>query len=400
MKTAKIDIAIIGGGIAGLWVLNRLRLLGYSVILLEAEALGGGQTSKAQGIIHGGTKYALQGMMTSAAQSIAEMPALWRQCLAGKGEIDLSNVQVLSERQYLWSPGTLAGKLSGFFANVALNSQVQPLAHADFPDIFQHPDFKGQVYVLDEMVIDMNSLIRKLVKPHQDAIFKIDAIKSEDLIFDSAGYLTEVKIHAGPLEPGVVKAQKYIFTAGAGNELLLKCFEDQSVVAMQKRPLHMVMLKTDFLYPLYAHCLGMSATPRLTITTHTAHDGRTVWYLGGQLAEEGRPRDEATQVEATKKELKELFPWVDIANAQFASFFVDRAEGLQANGKRPDSYVKKEIKNITVAWPTKFALAPTLSEEIIKSIQASGFQSQIGDLRSLRGWPMPSIAKPIWDDLL
>src|SRR5947207_2050847 len=97
------DIAIIGGGISGLWLLNRLRTIGFSTILLESNALGGGQTSKAQGIIHGGTKYALQGALTPAAQAIADMPATWQRCLQGKGEIDLSNVPVLSHHQYLFS---------------------------------------------------------------------------------------------------------------------------------------------------------------------------------------------------------------------------------------------------------------------------------------------------------
>ncbi|HCC44093.1 MAG TPA: FAD-binding oxidoreductase, partial [Gammaproteobacteria bacterium] len=53
----KIDIAILGGGIAGLWLLNLLVSRGYSVVLLEKEALGAGQTIASQGMIHGGVKY-------------------------------------------------------------------------------------------------------------------------------------------------------------------------------------------------------------------------------------------------------------------------------------------------------------------------------------------------------
>ncbi len=54
-KIVETDVAIIGGGIAGLWLLNRLRQLGFATILLESGTLGGGQTNKAQGIIHVGT---------------------------------------------------------------------------------------------------------------------------------------------------------------------------------------------------------------------------------------------------------------------------------------------------------------------------------------------------------
>ena len=118
-KTIETDIAIIGGGIAGLWLLNELRQQGFSVILLESATLGGGQTHKSQGIIHGGTKYALQGSMTEAAQAIAEMPDVWRACLEGQGCIDLTGVPVLSQQQYLFSTNKLAGKVAGFFASMA-----------------------------------------------------------------------------------------------------------------------------------------------------------------------------------------------------------------------------------------------------------------------------------------
>ena len=38
------DIAIIGGGVAGLWTLNQLRNRGYSAVLFEQQALGSCQT--------------------------------------------------------------------------------------------------------------------------------------------------------------------------------------------------------------------------------------------------------------------------------------------------------------------------------------------------------------------
>ena len=97
MKTLKFDLIIVGGGIAGLWLLNRATQEGYSALLLEKNSLGGGQTVRSQGIIHGGTKYALNGVLTQASNTIKEMPQRWRDCLAGNGEIDLSAAKILSE---------------------------------------------------------------------------------------------------------------------------------------------------------------------------------------------------------------------------------------------------------------------------------------------------------------
>jgi len=116
-QSLSTDILIVGGGIAGLWLNARLRGLGYSTLLVENASLGGGQSLKSQGIIHGGAKYALHGALTGASEAIADMPRRWRDALAGQGELDLSGVRLLSEAHYLWSPGSLAGNLTSFFAS-------------------------------------------------------------------------------------------------------------------------------------------------------------------------------------------------------------------------------------------------------------------------------------------
>lgn len=390
------DIAIIGGGIAGLWLLNRLRQQGYSVILLESDTLGGGQTNKAQGILHGGVKYALQGMLTPSANAIADMPMIWKQCLEGYGEINLSQVPILSTQQYLWSTSALSSKLTAFFAGMALKSNMQSLTKDAFPDFFKNPQFKGQVYALDELVIDVPAVLRELMKPHQDVIFKIDPLLEDQIQLDEEDRLISLTIKAEPLSPLQVHAQKYIFTGGAGNELVLKKLKQQSI-RMQRRPLHMVLVKHDHLSPLYAHCLGLGGVPRITITTHKSQDGKSVWYLGGQIAEDGIKRDSNTQIQFAKKELQELFPWLDLSDAEFTSFFVDRAENMQPGGGRPDSCYVKNIQNMLIAWPTKMALAPLLTKEIIQYLSTAEIKPCTADMRELRAWPIPALAKPIWD---
>ena len=68
-----VDAVIVGGGIAGLWTLARLRAEGFNAVLLEDEALGAGQTRYAQGIIHGGTKYALTGKLTASSEAVSNL---------------------------------------------------------------------------------------------------------------------------------------------------------------------------------------------------------------------------------------------------------------------------------------------------------------------------------------
>jgi glycerol-3-phosphate dehydrogenase len=396
MNQASADIAIFGGGIAGLWLLHRLREAGFAAILFESNTLGGGQTCRSQGIIHGGMKYALQGVMTNDAKAMAEMPAVWLRCLQGKGEIDFTSVRILSTKQYLWAPNKLIAKVGGFLAGAALSSKVQALEKADYPDVFKQPAFKGEVYALDEYVVDVPGVIQALFTLHHDAIFKIDGLTANDFHYDAQRKLESVTLHAAN-QTVALHAQQFIFTAGAGNEVALNTLK-QTALGMQRRPLHMVLVKTPFQYPLYAHCLGMGARPRMTITTHFTSDGGAVWYLGGLIAETGVERDSHAQIKAARDELCSLFPWLDFSNAAFSTFMIDRAEPLQKNGMKPETSFHQRFSNVMIAWPTKLALAPKLAADILHDLQAATLQTHASQLDALQTFPKPELATPVWEE--
>ncbi|EGH26005.1 oxidoreductase, FAD-binding protein, partial [Pseudomonas amygdali pv. mori str. 301020] len=103
--------------------------------------------------------------------------------------------------------------------------------------------------------------------------------------------------------------QRIVLSAGGGNADLLNAL-GVSQPQMQRRPLHMVLVKGPTLKPLFAHCLGGGPKPRITVTTHPAADGQCVWYLGGDLAEaEGVAREPDAQIAVARKELEALLPW-------------------------------------------------------------------------------------------
>ncbi len=393
MTDIQFDIAIIGGGIAGLWLLNRLRQAGFSAILMESHTLGGGQTHKSQGIIHGGMKYALTGQLTGAAKTIASMPAIWKACLEGRGEIDLSKATIIAKKQILWSTGTLLSNIASVAANLALKSDTHLIDQKDYPALFQNSAFQGKIYSLDEIVIDVESVLRALREPYKNHIIKINPLVAPDIMSDEKNNIVSLHIQSNN-KKAALKAQQFIFVAGSGNAILSETFPS---INMQRRSLHMVIMKHDYDAPLYGHSLGLSSLPRITISTHRAHDGKTIWYMGGQLAEEGVSRTSEEQIAATQKELKILFPWLDFSNASFASFHIDRAEGWQPDEKRPDSCTIRSIGNVIAAWPTKLAFAPLLSEKIMQSLTIKPLYH---DTMALQDWPRPAIAQPIWDELL
>src|SRR5438552_14755867 len=104
--TYDYDIIVCGGGIAGLWLGNTLMRSGYNVVLIEKDRLGAGQTLASQGMIHGGQKYVLQGIVPAYAAAVARMPERWQASFEGRGEVDLTSVKFLSERQIMWPAGS------------------------------------------------------------------------------------------------------------------------------------------------------------------------------------------------------------------------------------------------------------------------------------------------------
>ncbi len=387
-----VDVVIFGGGIAGLWTLARLRQAGYAAILLEAKALGGVQTIAAQGIIHGGTKYALTGALSAAAQAIGDMPQRWRECLAGEGELDLSRVRVLARHQHLWSTEQIASRMTGFFASKLMRSRMHLLKEGERPEPFRDAAFHGSLYRLEEPVLDLPSLMAELARQQGDVCF---AVPPERVRLDPAdpGCL-KITTETGPL---LLRARQLVLAAGAGNEALLKRL-GRKTPQMQRRPLQMLMARGP-LPPLYAHCLSASANPRLTVTSYPLAENETVWHLGGQIAERGAVRDAHEQIAAGKAELTALFPWIDLTEVSWAARRIDRAERATPGGKRPDHWCVDSQQGVITVWPTKLAFAPALATTVLQHLKQNGMHPGGDDSAARIDLPHPPLAQPPWDEV-
>ena len=209
----ELDAVIVGGGIAGLWLLKLLNNRGYSAIVLEADALGSKQTLASQGMIHGGLKYALSGNLSRAAEAIAGMPARWRACLNGAGDVDLAGLETLSEHYYLFAEASTLGKLTTFFASKTLRGRINKLATEEFPVALAHADFNGTVYELQDFVFDTRALLDRLLEGVEHLVLQ-HRLRPQQIVRQSNGYHLE-------LGAAAIEANSLILTAGAGTQELL-----------------------------------------------------------------------------------------------------------------------------------------------------------------------------------
>lgn len=397
MRTVTTDLLIIGGGIAGLWLLNRAQQQGYRALLLESGSLGGGQSIRSQGIIHGGTKYALNGALTQASNSIAGMPERWRACLRGDGELDLRQAQILSDAHYMWSKGSIGSKMTTFFASKALKGRVDSVAEADRPAVFRDPGFRGALYRLNELVLDLPSVINALAEPVRQHIIHT----TETAFICDADRISAVQCPDIDLR---IEAQRYISTAGEGTEALLEQLQQPDLAAqlpaMQRRPLHMVMVRHRSDLPTFAHCISSGSKPVVTITSHPTASGEQVWYLGGDLAETGVERTPQEQITAAAETLQQLLPWVVLDQPRWATFRVNRAEPRQSALTRPDSAFAAEASNLIVSWPTKLALAPDLADQVLRRLADQSIRPDRNRLDDPPDdLPRPPLAEPLWETL-
>ena len=402
IQNIETDVVVIGGGIAGLWLFRTLNMKGYKAVLLEQDSLGGGQSIKSQGIIHGGTKYTLTGNLTGASQAISGMPDRWRKALAGKGgknEPDLSAASILSEYHYLWSPGDIGSRMTSFFASKAVRGRVDQLKKEEFPAIFQHDGFRGKVYQLNEIVLDIASIVKALVSGLEHQTIKVDwSEQGNTRLVSNDGKIDYIEIKQGD-QTIRLKGKRYVTTAGEGTAELMKLWGIEKP-KMQIRPLHMPMVRLSHPEPIYAHCLGTTPVPKMTITSHPDKDGKWVWYLGGGIAEDGVKLSEEKLIATAKTQLANLLPWVNLDDAQWGTLHVNRAEPKQNKLLRPDAAYCQPVNNGIVSWPTKLALAPNLADEVIRLLEEAGVAPSAGAVEVPGSLVQPEICPNFWSDTL
>ena len=347
------QILVIGGGIAGLWLLHVLRAAGYAVLLLEQTSCGAGQTVAAQGMLHDGRKYRL----TQPPAAFAESLQRWTAALDGAGPVPLDRSVITSPSQQFWLAHGLAS-----LVRQTLGAFDDALPRARWPEFLDRSGFRGSVRASDFPVLDTRAVLTKLVQVAGDRA----RVATGDWRFErkDAATLDTLTLPGGHR----VSARCFVFAAGGGNAILAA--DLGLALPTQRRPLRQV-LGRGAPASLFGHYFGrtLDAAPRpsFTITTHRADNGELVWYLGGQVAEPEAGGDRG--VELAQRHLAALLPRADLSALRWSTFAVDRAESKRSNGAVPDEPVIERRGNALFAWPQKLTLAPLLAERMLAVVR-------------------------------
>jgi len=381
----QLDVLVFGGGAAGLWCLDRFRRAGYHAILLESKALGCGQTIQAQGIIHGGGKYALRGVRDfDAVRATSLMPERWRQSLTGKQEPNLAASQILSESCHIWLPRGSAiariqswGGMSLLASAGLLATPLERVSTPAWPEALR--DCALAVYSLAEPVIATGSFLRSLAAHHPGSIFLYD---------DASMRFSPDGIQIGDV---LLRPRATVLAAGVGNGDLLKK-AGNTVDLMQRRPLGMVLLRGE-LPPLFGHCIVGGKTG-LTITTPLPG----LWQIGGEIAERlAHEENFAAAPALALGEIRRWLPGLDLSRAEIAIYRAVRAEARTAEHRRPSGVHASQIApGLVVAWPTKLSMAPVLADDVFDILNVD--LKTPGGYDEVPSWPTPNLARYPWEE--
>jgi hypothetical protein len=330
---------------------------------------------------------------------VAEMPEIWRGALSGKSSPDLSGTTVRSEHCYIWGTGSIKSWIFMAGSSIALRTTPEPVEKSNWPAALAH--VPGKVLRVAEQVIDSASMMGRLAELTRGFVGHIDGATPPEFEQDGGGMVAGVRVRLASGEMLNLRPTTMVLTAGEGNAGLRERLRLPGEI-MQRRPLHMLMVRGK-LPELFGHCVG-GARPRITVTTAMDSAGRTVWQVGGQLAEDGVNLGRAELAQHALRELRECIPGVDLSQAECSSYRVNRAEAATTTGQLPDDVHIVREQNVITAWPTKLALAPRLAERIVQQLYKSSEKAWTspavsGAARAPLGIAvaMPPVAKPPWE---
>jgi glycerol-3-phosphate dehydrogenase len=209
-KEYHADMAIVGGGIAGLMVGKKLVDLGFDVTLIEkGKTLADGQTTKNEGWLHRGTVHSVVTSDRQKAMQITERiiyghdyirsyaPEAIEEPLLPLFAL-IQNPMIVDEAMSRWNEAGV---------------QYEPVTHQQFSSIVPQADSSrlAEIFKVDDVVINSRMLLQKLLS---DMEYRGANILTQATLIPSAD--TKGEIHFSDGTYTTISANIFINTTGSG----------------------------------------------------------------------------------------------------------------------------------------------------------------------------------------
>ena len=132
----------------------------------------------------------------------------------------------------------------------------------------------------------------------------------------------------------------------------------------------------------------------MTITSVDLADGKRVWQVGGELAERWASTDNDDFFAALESEVGRVLPGLDLSGTELGDYAAVRAEAASEDIRRPSGVQVSEVESgLVLAWPTKWAMAPLLAEEVARMVVPGAGEAS----KRPPDWSRASVGTPPWE---
>jgi glycine/D-amino acid oxidase-like deaminating enzyme len=386
MRTLEIDALVIGGGVQGLMLLHDLKKKGYSVLLLELNKLGGGQTSHSHVFIHPG--YLCR--KPSLVREFKEGHDRW-QHLLGPELIASSCMEMLvgfddeidaTEQQILWKS-----------LNPALAAEERR-PPAEFGDSCLTRTFGAKVNaptseaVMEALLSDATGCLAKVVT--------VESFKFQPK------HIEEVEVEFNRGDRAIIKPRAVLLAAGTGNEKLLRKLLPVATPNVQwNRNANLLVLtgNVESESPLFGGHFVVSGNG-ISIAQRRFHR-RVVWLISdSRVASTGHEtHSQAQWFDNLFDDLLGLAPslFADPTQWKWGMHRATKAEGWDVYRWPYSGRIEKfGFDNLWTVWPTFLTLAPLLSARVCEAIE-KGPGSDGGHCAAVTPfWETPQMSEEYW----